>query len=160
MRALTEVDHVDREALVASPSESWHTIIGVPRFVRDRHDATTADLAITVADEWHGRGLGTGLLRLLSRRASEVGIAHFTADMLAENRAVLALVRAAGGVPRGSTGSTVTSQIDLDSERSGKEGEALNRPLPCALAGRAGLRAGPERRSRCASRARPPHPGG
>lgn len=50
VRALTEVDHVDREALVAVPSESSQTTIGVARFVRDRHGPTTADLAITVAD--------------------------------------------------------------------------------------------------------------
>jgi RimJ/RimL family protein N-acetyltransferase len=119
LRTLTEVDHVDREALVALPSEDSETIVGVVRFVRDRYDSTTADLAITVADEWQGRGLATGLLELLGRRASEVGIAHFTVDMLAENRAVLALVRSAGGVPVADTGTTLTSQIDIGDDEEG-----------------------------------------
>lgn len=75
-----------------------------------------ADLAITVADEWHGRGVATGLLRLLCRRAAEVGIAHFTADMLADNRAVLALVHAAGGIATTSAGTVLTSRIDIRDE--------------------------------------------
>lgn len=116
VRQLTEVDHLDEEALVAVPDEGSRTIVGVARFVRDRHDPATADLAITVADEWHGQGLGSALLSLLSRRASEVGIRHFTADMLAENRAVLALVRSAGGTPTGDAGSTVSSRIDIADE--------------------------------------------
>lgn len=116
VRRLTEIDHVDEEALVAVPDKRSRTIVGVARFVRDRHDPATADLAITVADDWHGRGLGSALLALLSHRASEVGIRHFTADMLAENRAVLALVRSAGGTPTADAGSTVTSRIDIADE--------------------------------------------
>lgn len=116
VRTLTEVDHVDSEALVAVPERDASTIVGVARFVRDRSDPTTADLAVTVADDWHGQGLGSGLLALLSRRASAVGIHHFTADMLADNRAVLALVRSAGGVRTADTGSTVTSRIDIGGE--------------------------------------------
>lgn len=117
LRALTEVDHVDREALVAVPEEGSATIVGVARFVRERADPTTADLAITVADEWHGRGLGSGLLALLSTRACELGIEHFTADMLSDNRAIIALVRAAGGTQPATTGSTVTARIDLADDR-------------------------------------------
>lgn len=89
---------------------------GVARFVRDRQVPTTADLAVTVADHWHRRGLGGALLARLGRRASAVGIHRFTADMLAENRAVPALVRAAGGAPADGTGSTVTSRIATDDE--------------------------------------------
>ena len=142
VRRLTEVDHVDEEALVAVPDEGSRTIVGVARFVRDRHDPAAADLAITVDDEWHGRGLGSGLLGLLSRRASELGIRHFTADMLAENRAVLALVRSAGGTPTADAGTTVTSRIDLADEpeavrcdaaavlRAAARGEILSVPRP------------------------------
>lgn len=125
LRTLTEVDHVDEEALVAVPRKGSRTIVGVARYVRDRDDPTTADLAITVADDWHGRGLGSGLLALLGHRASEAGIHHFTADMLAENRAVLALVRAAGGVPTADAGTTVTSRIDLGDERDGDERDVV-----------------------------------
>lgn len=49
----------------------------------------------------------------LGRRASDVGVHRFTAVMLAENRAVVALVRAAGGVLTDSAGSTVTSSIPV-----------------------------------------------
>jgi RimJ/RimL family protein N-acetyltransferase len=116
LRTFTEIDHVDHEALVAVPSEGSRTIVGVARFVRDKAAPTTADLAVTVADEWHGRGLATCLLRLLGHRAGQVGVEHFTVDMLADNRAVLALVRSAGGVRTGTSGSTVTSRIDIDDQ--------------------------------------------
>src|SRR5260370_27481037 len=57
LRAATEVDHTDHEALVASPLLS-HEIVGECRFIRlpDRPD--TADVAVTVVDAWQGRGLG------------------------------------------------------------------------------------------------------
>ena len=117
LRALTELDHIDQEALIASPAEDSPTIIGVARFARYSHDRALADLAITVADEWHGRGVATGLLRLLNRRAAEVGITHFTADMLADNRAVLALVQAAGGSDTtGAGGTVITARIDIRDE--------------------------------------------
>lgn len=116
VRRLTEVDHVDSEALVAVPERDSSIIVGVARYVRDSRDPTTADLAITVADDWHRQGLGSGLLTRLSGHASAVGIHHFTANMLADNRAVLALVRAAGGVRTTDSGSTVTSRIDIDGE--------------------------------------------
>jgi RimJ/RimL family protein N-acetyltransferase len=142
VRTFTEVDHVDHEALVALPAPDAGTILGVARFVRDREAGTTADLAITVADGWHGRGMATALLRLLSRQASQVGIVHFTADMLAENRAVLALVRAAGGVQAATSGSTVTAHIEVNDQpqiapcdvvpvlRPAARGQVLSVPRP------------------------------
>lgn len=142
LRTLTDVDHVDHEALVAVPSQDPATIVGVARFVRDESARSTADLAVTVADDWQGRGLGTCLLRLLSRRASEVGVEHFTVDMLAENRAVLALVHSAGGVQTANHGSTVASRIDVDDQidvtrcdiaevlRAVARGEMLTLPRP------------------------------
>lgn len=113
VRTLTDVDHLDHEALVALPARDSPTIAGVARFIRVPDLQATADLAITVADEWHRRGMGTALLRLLSERASQVGITRFTVDTLAENRAVLALITAAGGVRTGTTGSAITARIEV-----------------------------------------------
>lgn len=92
----TAVDHFHHEAFVALPEEQGTDIVGVARFVRYRAEPTDADLAITVADEWQGRGLATVLLRVLSTRARMVGIRRFKADMLTDNAAVLALLRRAG----------------------------------------------------------------
>jgi GNAT superfamily N-acetyltransferase len=63
----TRVDHHDHEALVARDPESGEGV-GVARFVRSASDPEAAEFAVPVADDWHGRGVGTVLL--LARSAS------------------------------------------------------------------------------------------
>jgi RimJ/RimL family protein N-acetyltransferase len=84
LRYLTEVDHRDHEALVAFEPDSGRGI-GVARYVRDTDDPESAEAAVTVADDWHGRGLGTALLREIADRARDDGIKRFTAYVLARN---------------------------------------------------------------------------
>jgi RimJ/RimL family protein N-acetyltransferase len=83
LRYLTEIDHRDHEALIAFDAESGDGV-GVARYVR-LDDRSRAEAAITVIDEWQGRGLGTGLCQLLAERARAEGIDCFTALLLAEN---------------------------------------------------------------------------
>jgi ribosomal protein S18 acetylase RimI-like enzyme len=92
VRYFTDVDHRDHEALVALDAVSGRGA-GVARYVRCADDPTCADLAITVVDEWHRRGVGTELMRQLSRRAQEEGITTFSALVAVSNVAVLALLR-------------------------------------------------------------------
>jgi RimJ/RimL family protein N-acetyltransferase len=80
---LTDVDHHDHEALAAFDPEDGAGV-GVARFVR-LDDGTTAEAAVTVIDEWQGRGLGTALCNLLAERAREEGIERFNALLLAGN---------------------------------------------------------------------------
>jgi len=82
LRYLTEVDHHDHEALVAFDSEG--AAAAVARFIR-LDAGTSAEAAVTVIDEWQGRGLGTALSQLLAERAREEGIERFTALLLATN---------------------------------------------------------------------------
>lgn len=84
LRYFTEVDHHDHEALVACDPDTAR-LIGVARYVREEDDPTIAEAAITVADDWHGRGVGTALLHVLAERAREEGIGKFTAYVLARN---------------------------------------------------------------------------
>ena len=84
LRYLTDVDHHDHEALIAF-DRATRAGVGVARFVR-LGDPTKAEAAVTVVDEWQGRGLGSALCRLLAARAREEGIARFTALLLASNR--------------------------------------------------------------------------
>jgi GNAT superfamily N-acetyltransferase len=87
---LTELDHSDHEALVALTEGA--EIVGVARYVRQDADLKRAEVAVTVLDEWQGRGVGTTLLRLLARRATENGVTQFTGVCLAENREMLQLL--------------------------------------------------------------------
>jgi hypothetical protein len=66
-----------------------------------------------VVDAWQGRGLGAALLARLSERAAEAGIEYFTAEVLAENRTMLALLPGLGQVETESRGPLVTARVEL-----------------------------------------------
>jgi RimJ/RimL family protein N-acetyltransferase len=87
---LTEVDHVDHEAIVAidldRPEQPG---IGVARFIRDPFEREVAEAAITVADRYQGRGAATLLLGALAARGREEGIEVFRHHVLARNAAML-----------------------------------------------------------------------
>ena len=70
-------------------------IVGVGRFDR-LADATEAEMAFVVADEWQGRRLGGALLRWLVDRASKVGLSTLVATTLPHNRPMLSVFRRSG----------------------------------------------------------------
>ncbi|WP_341251547.1 GNAT family N-acetyltransferase [Euzebya pacifica] len=87
---LTEVDHHDHEALIAlDPDLEGAPGIGVARYIRLAEDPTIAEAAITVLDDYQGRGIGTTLLGKLEPLAWERGIRTFRNYVLAENKAML-----------------------------------------------------------------------
>jgi len=60
------------------------------------HDPRRAEVAFAVADELHGRGIGTRLLERLAAHAAEVGIEEFVAEVLPQNAAMLRVFDDAG----------------------------------------------------------------
>ena len=118
LRYLTEVDHRDHEALVAIETATRDGV-AVARFVRNPDDVS-AEAAITVIDEWQGRGLGTAMCNLLAARAREVGIERFTALLLAANeqmRDVLASLGPTRVVSRDA--GTLVVEVDIPEEGIG-----------------------------------------
>ncbi len=89
---LTQVDYVDRMALIALRGDD---LIGVARYDRWRH-LSEAEVAFFVDDANHGRGLATVLLEHLAVRAREVGLTAFTASVLPGNRKMMGVFTAAG----------------------------------------------------------------
>src|SRR5215831_21412247 len=92
LRYFTDVDHHDHEALGALDQAGGRGV-GVARYVRDAGDPHAAEIAVTVVDDWQGRGLGTELLSRLSDRARQAGIRRFTALVADDNVAMAALLR-------------------------------------------------------------------
>ena len=134
LRYLTDVDHHDHEALAALDRAGGQGV-GIARYVRDAGDPQAAEIAVTIVDDWQGRGLGAELLAALSDRARQEGIRRLTALADAGNVAVAALLRNAGArlVRRGR--GTVEYEITL---ARGAEGSAAlgTSPSPRVRAGR------------------------
>ena len=82
-----EVDLVDHYALVAVLARCPDVIVGVGRWVRDAETPAEAEIAIVIADDLQGRGVGTILGAALADAARDRGIERFTASMLPTNRA-------------------------------------------------------------------------
>jgi RimJ/RimL family protein N-acetyltransferase len=95
VRYLLEIDHRDHEALLAVDEASGEAV-GVGRFVRLVDQPEVAEVAMIVIDSWHGLGLGKALGRLLAERARELGIHTFEGRVLAENRAIMAVLESLG----------------------------------------------------------------
>jgi len=85
---LLDVDHHDREAVVAVVDGE---IVGVARYVR-RSGASSAEVAIVVADGWQRQGIATRMLTALADFALAAGVEHFTMTMQADNQPVLRLM--------------------------------------------------------------------
>jgi acetyltransferase len=70
-------------------------IVGVARFVIEA-DGAAAEFAVTVADEWQHKGLGTVLLRTLMLEARRAGVARLIGEVFRSNTPMLALLRKTG----------------------------------------------------------------
>jgi acyl-CoA synthetase (NDP forming)/RimJ/RimL family protein N-acetyltransferase len=92
LERICTVDMVDRAALVAVEGDE---LIGIASYDRwpGRNDA---EVAFFVDDAHHGRGLATVLLEHLAVVARSNGIERFTAEVLADNRAMLGVFMKAG----------------------------------------------------------------
>jgi RimJ/RimL family protein N-acetyltransferase len=104
VRRLCDVDHVDHVAWLAVSDEGP---VAEARFVRSRRVPWQAEVAITVRDDWHRRGLGRLMIEALGIIATERGITTFTCDVLADNRASMKLFTALGTTFRFDDGAVV-----------------------------------------------------
>jgi RimJ/RimL family protein N-acetyltransferase len=95
---LTEVDYTDHFAWVAvAAGEQGRPIVGVVRYIRAPGDIEQAEVALTVQDEYQGRGLGSLLLDALAVAAHANGVERFVAHVLRENEPMCKMLRRAGG---------------------------------------------------------------
>lgn len=109
---LTDVDHVAHEALAAVDQRDG-SIVGVVRYVRCGDRPGVADMAIEVADELQGMGIGTLLGRRLIERACANGVELLAATTLWENRPARALLRRLGFQARSSQGTEIRLELAL-----------------------------------------------
>jgi acyl-CoA hydrolase/GNAT superfamily N-acetyltransferase len=94
MQDMADADYALAMGLVACEPERGD-IIGVARY--DVDPATElAEIAFTVLDRWQGRGIGTLLMKRMSEIARARGLAGFSADVLATNKAMMSVFQHSG----------------------------------------------------------------
>jgi GNAT superfamily N-acetyltransferase len=109
--ALTDVDGDRHVGIVATRGGR---ILGAARYLRRADTPAVADVAFTVADEMHGRGLGGLLMRELQAHARRRGIKRFAFDALATNDAALSVAQSLGAHLQ-RNGATVEGVIYIES---------------------------------------------
>src|SRR5690606_12858504 len=94
MQELVDTDYALNMGIVACDADQGD-IIGMSRY--DVDPATRlAEIAFVVRDDWQGRGVGTLLMKRMSEIARARGLAGFSADVLARNKAMLMVFQRSG----------------------------------------------------------------
>jgi acetyltransferase len=83
-----------REAVLVADSAK-DGIVGLAQYVADE-SGEGCEVAVVISDEWQRQGLGMEMLDALMDVASENGVRHFHADVLADNHPMRALARKTG----------------------------------------------------------------
>jgi RimJ/RimL family protein N-acetyltransferase len=123
-----EVDGVDHVALVlfAEGPPGVYDPVAIARIVRYSDLPDAADLAVTVKDDWHGRGAATALLPVLMRHRP-AGVTRIITEVASDNPASLAMLRRLGPTTASNTSPGVWDvEVDLTVDQQPE-------PLPLAV---------------------------
>lgn len=107
------IDHVALVLMAETPSGDLEPT-GIARMVRYVDMPDVADLAVTVLDEWQGRGVASALLKVLLARRPE-GVTHVLTSVASDNPASLAMLTRLGPTHVQDGGAGIQDVvIDLD----------------------------------------------
>jgi RimJ/RimL family protein N-acetyltransferase len=123
----TRLDHDLHEAVGALDPDTGEGA-GVARMHRHPEDPSVAEAAVTVVDDWQGRGLGGVLLDRLTARARELGVKHFEATLFTTNKAMLRLFEKLGCM-RSHREDLEVLAIDVELPVRAEADEALTQAL-------------------------------
>jgi RimJ/RimL family protein N-acetyltransferase len=111
---LTSVDGADHRAWGALVDEPAGPVgAGVARWVRSRQDPKVADMAVTVIDDYQGRGLGALLQDVAVIDAFAFGIERFEGVVLAENVASRRMLARGGAKLHAEGGGVLAFTLEL-----------------------------------------------
>jgi acetyltransferase len=102
----TQLDY-DRELALVALAPDTREFIGVGRYAPNA-DGETAEFALTVADAWQGRGVGSALLERLCDCARAAGYRALNGQILHANREMLELSARLGFIQTGSDGDLIS----------------------------------------------------
>jgi acetyltransferase len=93
---MTHIDYRRHMAFaVTTVKDGGEQFVGVGRYVVDAATGN-AEVALVIADAWHGKGLGRRMLELLLQHARDAGVREAEGVVLATNRPMLRLAGSVG----------------------------------------------------------------
>lgn len=113
LRYLTDVDGHHHVALVAHPSDRPDHLLGVARAVANPADPSEAEIAIVVADDAHGQGIGADLIEHVIARARQEGVTRVVAQVQGDNHRAMRLFQGFGFRQRSWRGGVLELVRDL-----------------------------------------------
>jgi acetyltransferase len=114
----------DRHVAYVALTPDEAAVVGVARYVRSAEDSPSGEVAIAVADDWQGQGVGRRLLERVVEHARLAGLDSLSALILSENRAAAGLARATGFSVTGRAGTYTEHELRLSSlPRTRRRGE-------------------------------------
>lgn len=119
-----EVDGLNHVALVlcAETQPDVFDPVALARLVRYPDVPDAADLAVTVRDEWQGRGVATELLKVLMRHRP-AGVTRIVTEVYRDNPASLAMLHELGPTTVADVGAGVLEvEVDLTPVAAGVGG--------------------------------------
>ncbi len=112
---LTDVDQADHFAWVAGKRDddgSEHGL-GIARYVRVRNEPGAAEVAVVVADDFHGRGLGTLLVAALVPVAADHGVVRLVGYFFATNEAMLRVFLGLGAAVQPDSAGVLRADVPI-----------------------------------------------
>lgn len=143
---LTRLDRVNHDAWIGLLRDAeGQPGVGVARWVRLHDEPEVAEGAVTVLDDYQGRGIGKTLLWLAGRGAIEQGIRAIRAVVLADNVDAIGVVKALGARTGPVDGGLVETTFDLPLTADGLDGSPVPLVLRAVAAGQIDARLHGER---------------
>ena len=134
---LLSADHDNKFVLIA---EAGDRVAGVALYIRDPKSPERAEVAFTIADALHGRGIGTRMLETLASIARGHHIRTFDAYVLQDNQRMMGVFLDSGfAVERRLEGGVFHVALSLE-PTAVYEAKAAERSQSAATASRASYR--------------------
>src|SRR5262249_44549618 len=105
--------HRDRALVAVVSGANGESVIGGARYVRGT-DEEACEFAVTIVDDWQGRGLASRMLGALIQDARARGLKRMEGYVLASNRAMLHLARRLGFEERASEEGPTVRLVTFD----------------------------------------------
>ena len=126
LSSLIEVDQLNHVAIgVRDIGRPGKPGIAIGRFVRLEEEPRAAEFAVTVIDEYQNRGVGTLLIELLMKAAHERGIEVLRGFLLADNSAMIRLLKRFGARIKRASGNVLQADLLVDPPVTGRSPAGL-----------------------------------